>query len=325
MDAWICRGSGGIDGLETGAWDVAPPGPGEALIRVAGCGINYPDVLMIEGRYQVQPPSPFVPGGEISGTIQAVGEGLAGLSIGQRVMATIFYGGLTREAVVPAGSVVAVPDSMDLRTASVFQGGHTTSYFALKQRARLMPGESLLVLGAAGGVGMAAMQLGQAMGARVIGAVSTREKADALRRQGFDEVIDLGSDDVRTALKRIVPAGVDVIFDPVGGDLLEQASRSVARNSRVLIVGFASGKIASYPTNIVLLKESAVVGVNYQSFFQHEPAAVKENFAELFAMRDEGKIAPAIHHVYAFGEAKEALKAMQSRRVIGKVLVDVES
>lgn len=325
MEAWICRESGGIEGLEFGEWEAASPGPGQVLIEVAGCGINYPDVLMIEGRYQVRPPSPFVPGGEISGTIKAVGDDVKGLSVGQRVMATIFFGGLTREAVVPASSVVAIPDSMDFRIASVFQGGHTTSYFALKQRARLRPGETLLVLGAAGGVGMAAMQLGQAMGARVIGAVSTAEKAAALRGQGFDDVIDLSASDLRSALKPIAPMGVDVVFDPVGGALLEQASRSVARNSRVLIVGFASGTIASYQTNIALLKESALVGVNYQSFFQHEPDAVKENFAELFAMQEEGKISPVIHQAYPFDQAKEALKAMQSRTVIGKVLVDVAS
>lgn len=323
MEAWICGGSGGIEGIEFGERDQVMPGAGQALIEVAACGINYPDVLMIEGRYQVKPPLPFVPGGEISGTIQAVGEGVKGLSVGQRVMATIFFGGLTREVIAPANSVVVIPDTMDFRVASVFQGGHTTAYFGLKQRARLQPGETLLVLGAAGGVGMAAMQLGQAMGARVIGVVSTAEKAQALRNSGFDDVIDLSSQDIREAIKTYSRTGVDVVFDPVGGELLEQASRSVARNSRVLIVGFASGNIASYPTNIALLKESSLVGVNYQAFFQNEPEAVAENFSELFAMYEQGKISPVIQEVFPFGQAKASLHAMKSRTIVGKVLVDV--
>jgi len=323
MQSWLCSETGSIEDLVITEAQAKEPSAGQVAIRVAACGINFPDVLMIQGRYQMKPPLPFVPGGEVSGTITAIGEGVKGLTKGQRVMATVFFGGLSEIVIAPAKIVVPIPKSMDLRTASVFQGGHTTVYYGLKQRGQLKSGEILLVLGASGGVGMAAMQIGKAMGARIIGAVSCTRKADALKANGFDEVIDLSAEDLRTRLKELAPAGVDVIFDPVGGTLLEQACRSVARNSRVLIVGFASGDIASYQTNLALLKESSVVGVNYQSFFQNEPEAVQQNFAELFNMYENGSIKPSIEKVFAFDDAKEAFNAMSSRSIIGKVLVDV--
>lgn len=323
MQTWICSKLGSIEGLEIKELQPQAPSAGQVAIRVAACGINFPDVLMIQGRYQMKPPLPFVPGGEISGMIEAVGEGVENLVKGQKVMATIFFGGLSEIVLAPAKLVVPIPECMDLHTASVFQGGHTTVYHGLKQRGRLKPGEILLVLGASGGVGMAAMQIGQAMGARVIGTVSTTEKAVAMKARQFDEVIDLSKEDLRTRLKDLAPQGVDIVFDPVGGVLLEQACRSVARNSRVLIVGFASGDIASYQTNLALLKESSIIGVNYQSFFQHEPDTVRENFAELFEMYKAGDINPSIEKVFAFSEAKEAFAAMCSRSIIGKVLVNV--
>ena len=325
MKSWICSKPGSVQDLECIDAPAAEPTAGQVAIRVSACGINFPDVLMIQGRYQMKPPLPFAPGGEVSGTIAAIGEGVTGIAEGQRVMATVFFGGLSEIVTAPAKTVVPIPDSMDMRTASVFQGGHTTAYYGLKQRGQLKPGETLLVLGASGGVGMAAMQLGQAMGARVIGAGGSMRKADALKAMGFAEIIDLSTEDLRARLKELAPAGVDVIFDPVGGPLLEQACRSVARNSRVLIVGFASGDIAMYQTNLALLKESSVVGVNYQSFFQHEPAAVRQNFAELFEMYENGSIKPVIERVFAFNEAKDAFAAMSSRSIVGKVLVDVQS
>ncbi len=325
MKALVCSEFGPIGQLRV--QDVAPPALGERAvrIRVQACGINFPDILLVEGKYQVRPPLPFYPGGEVAGTISEVGAGVTGLKVGQRVMATIFWGGLAEEAVVPAKAIVPVPDEMDMLRAAVFQGGHTTSYHALKQRGTLKSGETLLVLGAGGGVGMAAMQLGRAMGARVIGVVSSARKAEALRAEGFADLIDLGQEDLRKAVGRLTGGeGVDVVFDPVGGELFGQACRTARRNGRILIVGFASGQIGQYATNLALLKENAVIGVNYMSFFEHERAEVERNFAELMEIYRCGAIKPRIDRVFTLDQAVEALAAVADRSAIGKIVVAIQ-
>lgn len=324
MKALVCTAFGPLEDLRV--QEVGPPrlGEGEVRIQVHACGINFPDILLAQGKYQVRPPLPFFPGGEVAGTISEVGAGVGGLTIGQRVMATLFWGGLAEEAVVPARAIVPVPDPMDMLCAAVFQGGHTTSYHALRQRAALRSGETLLVLGAAGGVGMAAMQIGRAMGARVIGVVGSAAKAAALREEGFGELIDLGQEDLREAVRRLTDgAGVDVVFDPVGGELFGQACRTARRNGRILIVGFASGQIGQYATNLALLKENALIGVNYQGFFTHERGAVDRNFAELMELFARGAVRPRIDRVFTLDRAVEALAAVASRSVIGKVVVRI--
>lgn len=324
MKALVCSAYGPIEDLNIA--DVAAPDlqPGEVRIRVHACGINFPDVLLVQGKYQVRPPLPFFPGGEVAGTIAELGADVEGLAVGQRVMATIFWGGLAELAIAPARAVVPVPDQMDMLTASVFQGGHTTSYYALKQRACLKPGESLLVLGAAGGVGMAAMQIGRAMGARVIGAVGSQEKARVLQQEGFEELIDYGRGNLRDALRDSgLDKGVDVVVDPVGGELFGQAARCVARNARILVVGFASGEIPRYATNLALLKECALVGVNYQQFFEHERDQVAQNFAELIELYARGAVRPRIDRVYPLEDAGRAMRRIAERSVAGKVLVSL--
>ncbi|QOJ33121.1 MAG: NADPH:quinone oxidoreductase family protein [Gammaproteobacteria bacterium] len=322
MKALVCAAFGPIEDLRV--QDVAPPALGEdgVRIRVEACGINFPDILLVQGKYQVRPPLPFFPGGEVAGTISEVGTAVTGLKAGQRVMATIFWGGLAEEVVAPAKAIVPVPDEMDMLCAAVFQGGHTTSYHALRQRGALKPGEILLVLGAGGGVGMAAMQIGRAMGARVIGAVGSARKAEALKAEGFEELIDYGREDLREAVRSLTGgAGVDVVFDPVGGELFGQACRVARRNGRILIVGFASGQIGQYATNLALLKENAVIGVNYQQFFAQERAEVERNFAELMALHAQGRISPRIDRVFTLDEAVAALAAVADRSVVGKVVV----
>lgn len=324
MKALVCSAFGPLDELQM--QEVAPPVPGEGQVRIQvhACGINFPDILMVQGKYQVRPPLPFFPGGEVAGTISGLGPGVAGLAVGQRVMATIFWGGLAEEAVATARAIVPVPEQMDMLTAAVFQGGHTTSYHALRQRAALREGETLLVLGAAGGVGMAAMQIGCALGARVIGVVGSTAKAQALREEGFDELIDLSRDELREAVRGLTDGtGVDVVFDPVGGELFAQACRSARRNGRILIVGFASGQIGQYATNLALLKENALIGVNYQGFFTHEREAVERNFSELMALFARGAVRPRIDRVFGLDRAVDALGAVAGRAVIGKVVVRV--
>jgi NADPH2:quinone reductase len=297
---------------------------GEVRIDVHACGINFPDILLVQGLYQVRPELPFFPGGEVAGTVCELAGDVTGIEIGQRVMATIFWGGLAEQAIAPAHTLIPVPDEMDFVTASVFQGGHTTSYFALKQRGQLKPGETLLVLGAAGGVGLAAVQLGKAMGARVIAAVSSEEKQACVLENGADDCINYTEQDLREQVKALTGGrGADVIVDPVGGDVFDSACRCVNVNGRILILGFASGRIPEYPVNLALLKSCSVVGVNYMQFFGADPAGVKENFAELMEMFGQGEINPAIDTIYPLEESVAALLHVGERRAVGKVVVQL--
>ncbi len=222
--------------------------------------------------------------------------------------------------------MVVLPDDMDFETAAVFQGGHTVSYYALKRRAQLQAGETLLVLGAAGGVGLAAVQLGKAMGARVIAAVGTKEKAACVRKNGADEVVDYSIEDLRDRVKALTGGkGADVILDPVGGDLFDQAVRAINVNGRVLVVGFASGRIPQYPVNLALLKSCAIVGVNHQHFFVTNPGQADEDMTVLLQMYSDGKIGPLIDKVYPFNQVADALKRVGDRQSIGKVVVSLKS
>ena len=324
MKAILCNEFAPIDALQYGEADVPPLKPGEVRIDVHACGINFPDILIVQGKYQVKLPLPFIPGGEIAGIVTEVADGAEQLKIGQRVMVTTFFGGLCEQVAAPAVNVVAIPDHLDFLVGSVFQGGHTTSYYALKQRGQLKAGETLLVLGAAGGVGLAAVQLGKAMGARVIAAVGSEEKRACVLENGADETINYATEDLKARAKELTGGrGADVIFDPVGGDQFDQAARSINAEGRILVVGFASGRIPQYGVNLALLKSCAVVGVNYQHFFAHDRAGVDENFEDLLAMFSEKKICPVIDKVFPLEQAADALQYVADRKAVGKVVVRV--
>lgn len=300
------------------------PGPGQVRIRVAACGINFPDLLLVAGQYQDKPPLPFIPGGEVSGTIDQPGAGVAVLHPGQAVMALTMLGGLAEYVVVPVQDVEPLPASLAIEEAAAFPGAYGTAYHALVQRAQLQPGETLLVLGAAGGTGIAAVQIGKALGARVLAAAGSDGKLAFLEAQGADASINYRKVALREAVKAITGGGVDVAFDPVGGELFDQAARCLNWNGRLLVVGFASGSIGRLPANLALLKGYALVGVYYGRFRKEQPAMAAANARALRALVDAGKLRPPIHRVFPLEQAAAALACLQERRVMGKLVVGVD-
>jgi NADPH2:quinone reductase len=298
------------------------PGSGQVVISVKACGVNFPDTLIIQGKYQFKPEMPFSPGGEVAGLVKQTGEGVTRVKAGDRVIAFNTWGGFAEEMVVDADRTIAMPASMDFVPASAFVLTYGTSYHALKDRADIKAGETLLVLGAAGGVGLAAIQLGKAMGARVIAAASSDVKLKVCRDNGADEVINYGSEDLRARVKALTGGkGVDVIYDPVGGPYSEPALRDMAWNGRFLVVGFAAGDIPKVPLNLTLLKGCSIVGVFWGAFTRNEPEHNRENNWELMAMYAAEKIKPHIHAVYPLERAAEALNEVLNKRVTGKVVL----
>jgi len=295
---------------------------GQVLISVKACGVNFPDTLIIQGKYQFKPDLPFSPGGEVSGVIKAVGDGVTNVSVGDRVIAFSTWGGFAEELAVDANRLIKMSDKMEFEKASAFILTYGTSYHALKDRANIQPGETLLVLGASGGVGLAAIQLGKAMGARVIAAASTKEKLDVCAANGADELINYSSEDLRARVKEITQgAGVDVIYDPVGGPLSEKALRDMSWRGRFLVVGFAVGEIPKVPLNLALLKGCSIVGVFWGDFTRREPALNDANNQELMRLFEAGKISPHIHKVYPLAQASEALNELLDKKVSGKVVL----
>ena len=273
MKALLCKSYGPPENLVIEEVPDLEPGAGEAIVQVHAASLNFPDTLQIQGKYQFQPPMPFSPGSEVGGVIIKLGAGLEGFNVGDRVMATPSIGGMAEQVRCAAAGLRKIPDSMDFKTAAGFAMVYTTSYHALKQRAQLKPGETLLVLGASGGVGMAAVELGKLMGARVIAAASSDEKLAFVKQAGPDELLNYGDGDLKEKVKALTgDRGADVIYDPVGGDLFDQATRCIAWNGRLLVVGFTSGRIPQYPANLALLKGSAMVGVFLGRFRKEEPA-----------------------------------------------------
>lgn len=322
MRAMNCRAFGPVDDLVLDEVATPVPGPGEVLMRVAACGVNFPDVLIVQGKYQFKPEPPFAPGGEVSGTIAALGPDVTGWQVGDPVIATTLWGGFSEELVTSADRLLRRPDSMDEVTAAGFALTYGTSYHALVQRAAIRPGETLLVLGAAGGVGIAAIQIAKALGARVIAAASTPEKLDVAKAQGADELVNYSEDGYRDRLKELTGGrGIDVVYDPVGGTLFEPSLRSMAWNGRYLVVGFASGEIPKVPANLTLLKGCAVVGVFWGQFRRNEPELDAENFRKLFELHAAGRIKPLISATYPLERAKEALHVLAERRVTGKIVL----
>jgi len=304
--------------------DVPSPEPaaGQVLVSVKACGVNFPDTLIIQGKYQFKPEMPFSPGGEVAGVVKEVGRGVTRVKTGDRVIAFNTWGGFAEEMVVDADRTIPMPASMEFVLASAFVLTYGTSYHALKDRADIKAGESLLVLGAAGGVGLAAIQLGKAMGARVIAAASSDAKLQVCKENGADELINYGSEDLRARVKALTAGkGIDVVYDPVGGPYSEPALRDMAWKGRFLVVGFAAGDIPKVPLNLTLLKGCSIVGVFWGSFTRNEPDRNRENNWELMAMYAAGKIKPHIHATYPLERAAEALNEVLNKRVTGKVVL----
>ncbi len=300
------------------------PGPGEVRLRIRACGVNFPDVLMVAGKYQFKPEMPFSPGAEMAGDIDAVGEGVENVSVGDRVFCMVGHGGMAEEIVVPAKAVVPIPGSLDYRTAAAVMLTYGTSYHALKQRAALAAGETLLVLSAAGGVGLAAVELGAKMGANVIAAASSEEKLALAREYGASETVNYSEAPLKDTIKAMTKGrGVDVIYDPVGGALFDDCLRSLAWRGRLLVIGFASGDIPSAPANLPLLKGASIVGVFWGAFTQHEPAAHEENTRELMQWFLAGELRPHIGNVLPLDEAAEAMNILARREAMGKVVIEM--
>lgn len=322
MKAVLCKEYGPPESLVVEEVPSPEAGPGQVVVRVRSAGVNFPDVLIIENKYQFKPPLPFTPGGEVAGEILAVGEGVEDLAVGDRVLANCGWQGFAEEIALHAGGVFKIPDSMDFETASAFLLTYGTSHYALKQRAKLRAGEDLVVLGAAGGVGIAALEIGKVMGARVIAAASTPEKLAVCKEHGADEVIDYSKEDLKTRIRELTGGkGADVVYDPVGGDYSEPCLRAMAWEGRFLVIGFAAGDIPRPPLNLTLLKSCDIVGVFWGAFVGRDPRAHAENVDELLSWFDEGRIKPRISAAYPMEEVAKALRDLSERRVKGKVVI----
>lgn len=325
MKAVLCKAFSPAENLVVEDLDSPQIKKGEVLLDVHAAGVNFPDTLIIEGKYQFKPPFPFSPGGEAAGVVAAVGEKIAHLKVGDRVMALTGWGSFAEQVAVSGQNVLPIPAEMDFTTAAAFSMTYGTSMHALKQRANLQPGETLLVLGASGGVGLAAVEIGKAMGARVIAAASTNEKLEIARKAGADELINYSEASLRERLKELTDGqGVDVIYDPVGGKLFEEAFRSIAWNGRMLVVGFAAGgEIPALPANLPLLKGAALIGVFWGAFAQRQPQDNAANFKQLFAWYAEGKLKPLVSQTFALEQAAEAIDTLGQRKAVGKLVVKV--
>jgi len=297
-------------------------GTGQLVISVRACGVNFPDTLIIQNKYQIKPSLPFSPGGEVSGIVKEVGEGVTHFNVGDRVFSLTGYGGFAEDVLANAATTLPMPDGMDFVTAASTMYTYGTSYHALKDRGNLQPGETLLVLGAAGGVGLAAVQLGVLMGARVIAAASSDEKLAVCRTVGAAETINYTTDDLRERVKELTGGnGVDVVYDPVGDQYAEPAVRSLAWRGRYLVVGFAGGVIPSIPLNLPLLKGASLVGVFWGAFAQRETKQSRQNFQEILQWIASGQLKQHLHGRYSLVEAPDALRALMDRRVTGKAVV----
>jgi NADPH2:quinone reductase len=298
------------------------PGAGEVSIDVRAVGCNFFDILMVQGKYQVKPPFPFSPGGEVAGVIRAVGPGVSGLSAGDRVFALIGWGGYASVAVAPSSMVTRMPDSMPFEHGAGFGIVYQTSYFALVHRAHLLAGETLLVHAAAGGVGLSAVQIGRALGARVLATAGSPAKLEVARAHGAAEAYDYSSPDWVERVKEATGGrGADVIYDPVGGEIFDLSTRCIAFSGRLLVIGFASGTIPTLQLNRVLLKNISIVGLHWGAYRQHEPERVGEATAALFDLYEKGAVRPVVSSTYPLAEAAAALAEIASRRSIGKVVL----
>lgn len=324
MKAVVCKAFGPPETLAFEDVDAPALAPGSVRIAVHAVGVNFPDLLLIEGKYQVRPPFPFSPGLECSGIVTECGPGVDAPAPGTRALAYMSYGGMAEEVVAPAECVIPIPDVMPFDVAAAFPVVYGTSYHALVGRAALAEGETLLVQGASGGVGLSAVEIGKRLGATVIAAASSDEKLELARDHGADHFINYRVEDLRERVKALTDGrGADVIYDPVGGDIFDTSMRCIAWNGRLLVIGFASGRIAEAKTNIILLKEISVVGVAWGAFAQRDRAANRAYFDDLFRWYEEGALKPRISRRLPLEEAPAALQGFQSRSVVGKQVLTV--
>lgn len=322
MKAVVCKAWGLPDTLVVEELPDPVPGPGQVALAIHAAGVNFPDVLIIQGKYQFKPELPFTPGSELSGVVTAVGDGVTGYRAGDRVIAFCSTGAFAQQIVVPQQALMPMPPGMDFDTAAAITLTYGTSHHAVVDRAQLKAGETMLVLGAAGGVGLAAIEIGKALGARVIAAASTDEKLAVCRAHGADATINYSSEDLREAIKAATDGkGPDVIYDPVGGIYAEPAFRSIGWRGRYLVVGFANGEIPKLPLNLTLLKGASLMGVFWGEFAKREPKANMAAMRQLMGWLGEGKIKPRISGRYTLAQAAEALNDMAARKVTGKVVI----
>ena len=322
MKALLCKTHGLPDTL---VYEDAPdptPGPGEVVIDMKAAGMNFPDVLIIQNKYQFKPELPFAPGAELAGVVSAVGEGVTNTRVGDRVIASTGWGAFAEKVKAQAKKVIPIPDGVGFDTAAAFILTYGTSYHALVDRGTLKAGETLLVLGAAGGVGLAAIEIGKALGARVIAAASTPEKLAVCREHGADELINYTTEDLRERLKALTGGkGPDVVYDPVGGSFAEPAFRSIAWRGRYLVIGFANGEIPRLPLNLALLKGASIVGVFWGDFTAREPQNFASDVATMFGWIAQGKLRPHISARYPLAQGARAIEDMMNRKVVGKVVI----
>jgi NADPH2:quinone reductase len=326
MKAVVCSSYGPPENLTLE--DIADPiaSENEAVVDVYAASLNFPDGLQIKGKYQFQPPMPFTPGSEVGGVIKSLGVNLEGFEIGDRVMATPGLGGLAEQVVVKSEALRKIPQNMDFKTAASFTMVYTTSYYALKQRANLQAGETLLVLGASGGVGLTAVELGKLMGARVIAAASSDEKLEFIKQLQPDELLNYSDGEVKEKVKELTNGrGADVIYDPVGGELFDQCCRCINWNGRLLVIGFTSGKIPEYKANLALLKGSSMVGVFLGRFRKEEPEEYEKNFKELLEMHNQGKLKSFVTKSFTLADYVAAFNVFTERRVMGKVILEIKA
>jgi NADPH2:quinone reductase len=322
MKAIVCKAWGPPDSLELQDLPDLVPGPGEVAIDVRAAGVNFPDVLTVQGKYQVKPPLPFTPGNEFAGVVRALGAGVSKVAVGDQVIGFTQTGAFAQQAIAPAAALMPMPPGMDFDTAAAITLTYGTSHHAVVDRGQLKAGETMLVLGAAGGVGLAAIEIGKALGARVIAAASSAEKLEVCRQHGADVLIDYTREDLREALKAATGGkGPDVIYDPVGGPYSEPALRSIAYRGRHLVIGFAAGEIPKLPWNLMLLKSASVVGVFWGDFARREPQQNLAAMREMLGWMAEGKLKPLVSKRYALGETAQALNDMAERKVTGKVVI----
>jgi NADPH2:quinone reductase len=324
--ALLCHQFGPPESLTVEDVDEPEPGPGEVVVDVRACSATFPDVLMIQGLYQFKPPFPFSPGGEVAGVVSAVGDDVSDVSIGDRVIVPLGWGGMAEQVRAAASSVVPLPEGVGFEAAAGFLYAYGTAFHALRDRGALQPGETLLVLGAAGGVGLAAVELGATMGATVIAAASSESKLAVCRERGAAMTIDYEREDLKSAVRELTGGrGADIIYDPVGGRFSEPALRSIAWSGRYLVIGFAAGEIPKLPLNLPLLKGCSVVGVFWGAFVQHEPERAAANARELVAMLGNGRLQPHVSAAFPLAEAGQAIRHLADRKAEGRVVVTVDA
>tara|TARA_B100000795_G_scaffold185475_1_gene140873 strand:+ start:3661 stop:4641 length:981 start_codon:yes stop_codon:yes gene_type:complete len=325
MKAIVCSKFGTPDTLKYQEIEIPNPKEGEILITVKACSVNFPDTLIIQGKYQFKPEFPFSPGSDVAGIVEKVGENVKHFKVGDAVVGFIPFGGFAEKAIVKATDCFPKPRGMSMVNASAFLLAYGTSYHALKDRANLQKGETILILGASGGVGLTALEISKMMGAKVIAAASSKEKLELCKQFGADEVINYTKENLKDRVKELTNGkGVDVIYDPVGGAYSEQALRAIAWKGRHLVVGFANGEIPKIPINLTLLKGASIVGVFWGAFAQKEPKKSLENIQQLLTWFVKGDVKPHIDKTYSLKEAPKALEDMMQRKVKGKIVIDMQ-